>query len=61
MRVARPVVLDKQERGALEQLARGRSLPARLAAVEKGLAAAESGEFIEEEEMDARLEAMFKP
>jgi transposase len=30
MRVARPVVLDKQERGALEQLARGRSLPARL-------------------------------
>ena len=23
MRVARPVVLDKQERGALEQLARG--------------------------------------
>ena len=32
-----------------------------LAAVEKGLAAAERGEFIEEEEMDARLEAMFKP
>jgi len=31
-----------------------------LAAVEKGLAAAERGEFIEEEEMDARLEAMFK-
>ena len=30
MRVARPVVLDKQEQGALEQLARGRSLPARL-------------------------------
>jgi predicted transcriptional regulator len=30
-----------------------------LAAVEKGLAAAERGEFIEEE-MDARLEAMFK-
>jgi transposase len=29
MRVARPVVLDKQERGALEQLARGRSLSAR--------------------------------
>jgi predicted transcriptional regulator len=29
--------------------------------VEKGLAAAERGEFIEEEEMDARLEAMFKP
>jgi predicted transcriptional regulator len=28
--------------------------------VEKGLAAAERGEFIEEEEMDARLEAMFK-
>jgi predicted transcriptional regulator len=31
-----------------------------LAAVEKGLAAATRGEFIEEEEMDARLEAMFK-
>ena len=32
-----------------------------LAAVEKGLAAAERGEFIEEEEMDARIEAMFRP
>jgi predicted transcriptional regulator len=32
-----------------------------LAAVERGIAAAERGEFIEEEEMDARLEAMFKP
>ena len=32
-----------------------------FAAVEKGIAAAERGEFIEEEEMDARLEAMFKP
>ena len=31
-----------------------------LAAVEKGIAAAERGEFIEEEEMDARLEAMLK-
>jgi predicted transcriptional regulator len=31
-----------------------------LAAVEKGIAASERGEFIEEEEMDARLEAMFK-
>ena len=31
-----------------------------LAAVERGLAAAERGELIEEEEMDARLEAMFK-
>jgi predicted transcriptional regulator len=31
-----------------------------LAAVDKGLAAVERGEFIEEEEMDARLEAMFK-
>jgi predicted transcriptional regulator len=31
-----------------------------LAAVEKGIAAAERGEFIEEEEMNARLEAMFK-
>jgi predicted transcriptional regulator len=32
-----------------------------LAAVEKGIAAAERGEFIEEEEMDVRLESMFKP
>lgn len=31
-----------------------------LAAVEKGIAASERGELIEEEEMDARLEAMFK-
>lgn len=31
-----------------------------LAAVEKGLAAAEHGEFIEEEEMDARVERMFR-
>ncbi len=31
-----------------------------LAAVDKGLAAADRGEFIEEDEMDARLEAMFK-
>ncbi len=29
MRVARPVVLDKQQQGVLEQIARGRSLPAR--------------------------------
>ena len=32
-----------------------------LAAVEKGIAAAQRGEFIEEEEMDARVERMFKP
>jgi predicted transcriptional regulator len=31
-----------------------------LAAVEKGIAAADRGEFIEEEEMDIRLETMFK-
>ena len=31
-----------------------------LAAIEKGIAAADRGEFIEEEEMDARVEAMFK-
>lgn len=31
-----------------------------LAAVEKGIAAADRGEFISEKEMDARLEAMFK-
>jgi predicted transcriptional regulator len=32
-----------------------------LAAVEKGVAAAERGEFIEEEEIDARIERKFKP
>ena len=32
-----------------------------LAVVEKGIAAADRGEFIDEDEMDARLEAMFKP
>ena len=32
-----------------------------LAAVERGIVAAERGEFIEEEEMDARVERMFKP
>jgi predicted transcriptional regulator len=32
-----------------------------LEAVEKGIAAAERGEFIEEEEMAARIEGMFKP
>ena len=32
-----------------------------LAAVEKGIAAAERGEFIEVEEMDARVERMFNP
>jgi len=31
-----------------------------LEAVEKGIAAAERGEFIEEDEMDARLERMFQ-
>jgi predicted transcriptional regulator len=31
-----------------------------LAAVQKGLEAAKRGEFIEEEEMDARFEAMLK-
>jgi predicted transcriptional regulator len=30
-----------------------------LAAVDKGLVAAERGEFIEEDEMDARIERMF--
>lgn len=31
-----------------------------LAAVEKGLAAAERGEFLEEEEMEIRIERMFR-
>jgi predicted transcriptional regulator len=31
-----------------------------LAAIEKGIAAAERGEFIEEAEMDARIERMFQ-
>jgi predicted transcriptional regulator len=34
--------------------------PVFYAAVERGLDAADRGEFIEEEEMDVRLEAMFK-
>jgi predicted transcriptional regulator len=29
--------------------------------VERGLAAAERGEFIEEDEMEARIERMFNP
>jgi hypothetical protein len=32
-----------------------------LAPVERGIAAAERGEFIDEEEMDARIELMFQP
>jgi predicted transcriptional regulator len=32
-----------------------------LEAVERGIAAAEHGEFIEEEEMEARIERMLKP
>jgi len=32
-----------------------------LAAVQKGIAAAQRGEFIEEGEMDARVERMFRP
>jgi predicted transcriptional regulator len=32
-----------------------------LAAVERGIAAADRGEFIEEEEMDARIARMFNP
>jgi predicted transcriptional regulator len=32
-----------------------------IAAVERGIAAAERGEFIEEEEMDARIEHIFEP
>jgi predicted transcriptional regulator len=32
-----------------------------LAAVEKGITAADRGEFIEEEELDTRIERMFKP
>lgn len=32
-----------------------------LAAVEKGISAADRGEFINEDEMDARVERMFKP
>ncbi len=31
-----------------------------LAAIEKGIAAADRGDFIEEKEMDARLQAVFK-
>ncbi len=31
-----------------------------LAAVERGIVAAQRGEFLEEEEMDSRVDAMFK-
>jgi predicted transcriptional regulator len=52
----------KPERLAKDVLVRYLDDEARfLAAVEKGIAAAERGEFIEEEEMDARIERMFKP
>ncbi len=52
---------DQPERLAANVVARYLDEEARfLAAVEKGIAAAERGEFIEEEEMDARLDAMFK-
>jgi len=51
----------RPEQLAAEVVARYLGEEARfLAAVDRGLAAAERGEFIEEEEMDARLEAMFK-
>ena len=49
------------ERLAVDVLVRYLDDEARFrAAVERGLAAAERGEFIEEEEMDARVERMFK-
>jgi predicted transcriptional regulator len=52
----------KPERLVTEVLVRYLEDEARfLAAVEKGIAAAERGEFIEEEQMNARIERMFKP
>jgi len=49
------------ERLVKDVLARYLDAEARfLAAIEKGLVAAERGEFIEEEEMDARIERMFR-
>ena len=52
----------KPERLAKDVLVRYLDDEARfLAAVERGIEAAERGEFIEEDEMDARIEQMFKP
>ena len=51
----------KPERLAKDVLVRYLDDEARfLAAVERGIAAAERSELIEEEEMDARIERMFK-
>ena len=52
----------KPERFVKDVLVRYLDYEARfLAAVERGIEAAERGEFIEEDEMDARIEHMFKP
>ena len=52
----------KPERLVKEVLVRYLDSEARfLAAVEKGIVAAERGEFIEKEEMDVRIGRMFQP
>ena len=53
MRVARPVVLDQQSSGALEQLARGRSLPARL--VERARIVLRASAGMQDQEIAAEL------
>jgi predicted transcriptional regulator len=51
----------KPERLVTDLVARYLDEKARfLEVVEKGIAAAERGDFVEEEEMDARLERMFQ-
>jgi hypothetical protein len=53
MRVARPVVLDQESSNALEQLARGRSLPARL--VERAKIVLRAGSGMRDQDIAAEL------
>jgi transposase len=53
MRVARPIVLDKEGQGALEQLVRGRSLPARL--VERARIVLRAAEGLQDQQIASEL------
>jgi putative transposase len=53
VRVARPVVLDQQSLGALEQLARGRTLPAQL--VERARIVLRGGSGMRDQEIATEL------
>ena len=53
MRVARPVVLDKQGQRALAQLARGRSLPARL--VERARIVLQAAAGLQDQQIASKL------